>query len=124
MGIFLATTPFIGIKVFIALLITSLLHWNRKASVLGVYHVNALTAPFFYSAAFIIGKAVMGIQSGMLIKDHINFRSMLDMFFGCTNVFWAISIGGVILGLPLSYAAYLLVNNVLIKRQINEQPVD
>ncbi len=120
-GIFLATTPFIGIKVFIALFLTSVLHWNRKASVLGVYHVNALTAPFFYGVAYIVGKAVLGIQSAMPVDKHPGFANMLDMFSGGTNIFWVFLIGGLVLGIPLSYISYIITSNILKKRQKNKQ---
>jgi uncharacterized protein len=48
LGIFLGTTPFIGCKVFIALILTSLLKWSKIPAVFGVYHINLFTAPFFY----------------------------------------------------------------------------
>lgn len=123
MGIFLATTPFVGIKVFIALLLTTLFNWNRKASIIGVYHVNALTAPIFYSIAFIIGKAVLGIHT-IIPALNYDFRSMLDLFFGGANIFWAFLTGGLILGFPLSYAAYIISNYALVKKQIDNRTAD
>jgi hypothetical protein len=42
LGVFLATTPFIGMKVFIALVLTTILKWSRLAAVIGVYHNNIL----------------------------------------------------------------------------------
>ena len=60
LGIFLAATPFIGVKVPIAIFFTHLLRWSKVASIVGVFHINILTGPLFYGLSFLVGKEVMG----------------------------------------------------------------
>ena len=69
-GVFLASTPFIGIKVFIAILFTSLFKWSKVAAVIGVFHINVLTAPLFYGFSFLLGKRCLG----RILNFHIPKR--------------------------------------------------
>ncbi|MEJ2596207.1 MAG: DUF2062 domain-containing protein, partial [bacterium] len=52
MGIFLASTPLIGIKVPIAILLAFLFKWNKIAALIGIFHINPLTGPVFYGFTF------------------------------------------------------------------------
>jgi uncharacterized protein (DUF2062 family) len=117
LGIFLATTPFIGLKVFIALLLSALFRWNKTASVIGVYHVNPLTAPPFYALAFLVGKTFLGIKESFVFPDDLRITSLFHIFTGAGNIFLCLLAGGLILGIPLTCLAFLSVRTVLIRQQ-------
>src|SRR5512135_2361866 len=59
-GVFLATTPLIGLKVLIAIPICYLFRWSKISAIIGVLHVNILTGPVFYGFAFMIGRTMVG----------------------------------------------------------------
>jgi uncharacterized protein (DUF2062 family) len=116
LGVFLGTTPLIGTKVFIALGLTSFLRWNRIASVIGVYHINILTAPAFYSVAFLVGKWVTGTTLVLQIPSRLNLKSILELFTSSPDILLALTAGGIILGLPLAFIAYYFSYSILRNR--------
>jgi len=80
LGVFLGTTPIIGTKVIIALGLTSFLKWSRVASVIGVYHINILTGPLFYSVSFFVGKWLIGAQANLIIPRQMNSEAIFTAF--------------------------------------------
>jgi len=128
LGVFLGTTPFIGAKVFIALIITSLLKWNKTASVIGVYHINILTAPIFYGFSFLVGKWILGTSVVFLFPETISFSAFYEAFFDSVMIFYSLLVGGVVLGLPMAIGAYFLSMAILrrndraIQLQFTESP--
>ncbi|MFH1296570.1 MAG: DUF2062 domain-containing protein [Bacteroidota bacterium] len=107
-GVFLATTPFVGIKVFIALLFTKVFKWSKVAAVIGVYHINILTAPLFYGFSFLVGKQVLGAQIDFSYPEKVSVKALLDIFCGNISIFYSLLLGGLILGIPLTIGAYYL----------------
>jgi uncharacterized protein (DUF2062 family) len=113
LGVFLGTTPLIGTKVFIALGLTSFLKWSKIASVIGVYHINLFTAPAFYSAAFFTGKLVTRSQVNLEMPEKFSFQAFLQLFVGSPDILLAITVGGLILGLPMTVVAYYFSYSIL-----------
>jgi uncharacterized protein (DUF2062 family) len=107
-GIFLASTPFIGIKVFIAILFTSVFKWSKVAAIIGVFHINALTGPLFYGLSFLVGKKVLGAQIEFSFSGTINLKTLFEIFQGNIAIFYSLLLGGFILGIPMSIGAYWL----------------
>lgn len=117
LGIFLATTPFIGFKIFIALFLSALFRWNKIASVVGVYHVNPLTGPPFYALAFLVGKAVLGTEGQFVYPTGGGMAAIIHVFTGAGHVFLSLLIGGLILGIPLTVIAFLSAKKLMLSRQ-------
>jgi len=117
LGVFLGTTPFIGVKVLIALTLTWLLKWSKPASIIGVYHINALTGPVFYSAAFFIGKKLTGTQTEFFLTEDISFRGFISAMTGTAEVFYALLAGGLVLGIPMALTAWFISGMALRKRK-------
>jgi uncharacterized protein len=117
LGIFLATTPFLGVKAIIAIVLTQLFKWKKVAAVIGVYHVNALTAPFFYAFSFVVGKNVMGYDCSFDFPEKVGFQAILACFTGSKEVFLSLLIGGIIVGIPLAFAAYKILLFLLNKKR-------
>ncbi len=108
-GVFMATTPFIGLKWVLALPVVWIMKWNKMACMLGILQVNYLTGPFFYGLAFMIGKQVCGMDGALAMPEHFNLRSMAAFITGNAEVFIALLAGGALLGIPLCIASYFLV---------------
>lgn len=106
LGVFLGTTPFIGLKVFIALLITSLFKWSKISAVVGVYHINIITAPLFYGLSFVVGKSILGTDLMFAYPEQLSFSAIMSLFYANPSVFWSLMLGGLILGIPMSAGAY------------------
>jgi uncharacterized protein len=108
LGVFLGTTPFIGFKVFIALILTTVFKWNKTSSVIGVYHINILTAPLFYGFAFVVGRWVLGSDVNFVFPDTMSFSAFYEAFLGNAMIFYSLLIGGIVLGVPMAGIAYWL----------------
>jgi uncharacterized protein len=107
-GIFLASTPFIGIKVFIAILFTSLFKWNKVAAIIGVFHINAFTGPLFYGLSYLVGNKVLGAKIDFDFPGTVNLKVILEIFQGNISIFYSLLLGGLMLGIPMSVGAYWL----------------
>ncbi len=118
LGVFLGTTPFIGLKAFIAIILTSVFKWNKVASVIGVFHINLLTAPLFYGMSFLVGKEVIGAQVNLDFSGSLTLVSAFHLLTGNLSIFLSLLAGGVILGVPMAVGAYFLSMAILRKREV------
>ena len=109
---------FIGFKVFIAIIVTYLFRWNKIASIIGVFHINILNGPLFYGFSYIVGKFALGHRSSYALPDKFNFSACLDLFTGNYILFLDLLAGGVILGLPMAFAAYYFSYKLIRRRQM------
>jgi uncharacterized protein (DUF2062 family) len=111
-GIFMATTPLIGIKWIVALPIVWLLKWNKTACLLGIIQVNYLTGPFYYALAYFLGKEVCGYSNALELPGKMSPAIVKDLFFGNADVFVSLVVGGLIIGIPLTAVAFYLVKSL------------
>jgi uncharacterized protein (DUF2062 family) len=111
LGIFLAATPFIGLKVFIAMALTFIFKWNKVAAIFGVFHINFLTGPVFYGFSYIVGSSVLGADVSGAFNLSFTMNSLHQIFTTNTIVFVSLLAGGIILGLPMAIAAYFISNS-------------
>jgi len=116
-GMFLAATPLIGLKVFIAILVTYLFKWNKIASIIGVFHINILNAPLFYGFSYLVGKFALGHETSYTLPGKFTLSSCLDMFSGNYLLLMDLFVGGVILGLPMAFTAYFFSYRLILRRQ-------
>jgi len=113
LGIFLATTPLIGFKVLIALIITHALKWNKMAAVVGVYHVNTLNAAFFYGFSFLVGRYFTGYNIDFAFPEELSFKAVMQSFSSSYEVFMSLLVGGIVIGIPLSFIAFKFIFSLL-----------
>lgn len=106
LGFFLGTTPLVGFKVWIALLLSTIFRWSRPAAVIGVYHINSLTGPVFYTIAFFIGKLLLGTQVKFVFPEKITPLAIFNAFMGNGEIFLTLMAGGLLLGIPASLLLY------------------
>jgi uncharacterized protein (DUF2062 family) len=117
LGVFLASTPFVGIKVFIAILFTSLFKWSKVSAVLGVFHVNLFTAPFFYGLAYLVGRTVLGNGVEFEWPENASMIAFFELFRDNFSIFYSLLAGGAILGTPLAVGAYYLARMVVMHKK-------
>jgi len=115
-GIFMCTTPFIGIKWILALPVLWLTKWNKTACMIGVFQVNSLTGPLYYAAAYFVGNRVCGFDNAFEMPDSMNFGVIKDLFFGSTEIFLTLLVGGLIISIPMTIGAFYLVKYIFSRR--------
>jgi len=111
LGVFLATTPFVGLKVFIAIALTFLFKWSKGAAIFGVLHVNFVTGPIFYGFSYLVGRFVLGAEVSTDVSFSVSIGALIEILTTNSIVFLSLLAGGVILGLPLAVAAYFISNS-------------
>lgn len=109
LGIFIGFSPTFGIQIVIAVFLTSVLKWSKLAAVFGVQITNPLTAPFIYTLTYSIGAWIIGSENTLKLASFKSLDALLDMIYNAPLIFSALTLGGILIGLPLSIATYLTV---------------
>jgi len=78
-GVFLGIFPTFGVGTPIALLIASLLRWNRIAAVLGSLVMNPLTTPFFWTLSGSLGAAIFRADAKKVLHSVANGERMKSL---------------------------------------------
>jgi short-subunit dehydrogenase/uncharacterized protein (DUF2062 family) len=105
LGVFLGTTPFVGLKAFIAIGLTWLFRWNKVASIIGVFQFNVVTGPIFYGASFVVGRMLLG-SNVTLPADVMTLSGILQLLTGNLWVFMSLLVGGIALGVPMAVFSF------------------
>ena len=116
-GLFVAMTPSIGFHTVIAVFFTALFKWNKISAAVGVWITNPLTAPVIYGVNYFIGAKLMGLQKVYLLSEAHGFARIYKIMLKAPEIFWALTIGGIVLGLPLAVAGYYFSYSVVQKYQ-------
>jgi len=109
LGIFIGLTPSMGIQIAVAVFIASLLKWSKIAAALGVQIPNPLTAPFIYSGTYFIGAKIIGLEKSLKLSSLMTIEGVSTLIKGAPEIFAALTIGAVFIGVPLAVASYFLV---------------
>lgn len=115
-GVFMSTTPLIGLKILVALPIVMLTKWNKVACLVGILQVNYITGPLFYALAYFVGRSVCGFENSFEMPQQMSFGAFKDIFLGNADVFISILTGGMILSIPMTIGAFYLVRSIFYKR--------
>jgi uncharacterized protein (DUF2062 family) len=119
LGLFVGMTPFIGLHTVIAVPLAALLKWNKISAAISVWLTNAATAPLIYSLTYLVGARFVGIQNNFSWADIKSFSAVYDQILKAPEIVWAMTVGGVILGLPLAFVGYYVIFLVLHRYQEN-----
>jgi uncharacterized protein (DUF2062 family) len=103
LGVFLATSPLMGLHCILAVLISGALRWNRIAAGIGAFHSNLITAPLIYSSTYFIGARIL--RSDALFVMPGKPAELLAMG---SEVFVSLTVGGLIIGIPLAILSYYM----------------
>ena len=129
LGLFVGMTPVMGFHTVIAIFFASLLKWNKISAALAVWITNPFSAPIIYSITYLVGARVMGISKVFKMSGVLHSSSFIDMVKKTPEIIGAMTIGGVIIGIPLSLAGYYLIYSAIsryqedIKRKLVEQKI-
>ena len=106
LGIFIGLTPTMGFQIVAVVFLATLLKWNRISAVIGVWISNPVTAPFIYSLTYLVGAWVLDLKEKQEFMGNIEINSFFKILSKAPDFFWAMTIGGIIIGVPLTIMAY------------------
>jgi hypothetical protein len=106
LGLFVSMTPFIGLHTVMAILFAALFKWNKISAALGVWVTNPFTAPFIYGLTYFVGKLCLGIEKSPRLHTHLDYSMILGMLQKTPEILLILTVGGIIVGLPLAFLGY------------------
>lgn len=106
LGIFIGMTPFMGFHTIMALLVAAACRWNKFSAMAGILITNPLTAPFIYPVTYVVGNAVLGISNLPHPEKVLSLEAAADLIQSSPAILMDLFAGGIIIGLPLSIAAF------------------
>ncbi len=115
LGLFIGMMPVMGIHIVIAVFITTLLRWNKLAAVLAVWITNPISAPFIYGINYMIGARLLGLHHTPALE--LKLDNLLSFLEKAPHFFWALTVGGVITGLPLALVGYAVAYKLTVRYQ-------
>ena len=108
LGIMVGMSPFWGMHIVLSLGLVSLLGWNKIAAVVGVNITNVFTAPLIYPVTYWVGLRAGGFSAGARWPEGLDWETMMELIRKSPLVLADLSVGGLVLGLPLAIASYFL----------------
>ncbi len=108
LGIFIGMTPTMGIQMPVAVFFAAMLKWSKISAAFGVWITNPFTAPFIYGITYIIGAAVLGLETSIALPEDFTWSIIKETLKNAPAIFGAMTLGGILIGLPLAIFCYFL----------------
>ena len=115
LGIFVGMTPYMGFHMAIAVFFAALFKWNKISAAMGAWISNPLTAPFIYGATFYVGDKVLNIENACCIPNTLNLEVILQLIKNAPELFWILTVGGIVVGVPAAVLGYYLALSTILK---------
>lgn len=119
LGIFIGMTPTIGVQTPLAVFLAAMFKWSKLSAGFGVWITNPLTAPFIFGINYFVGAQLIGLESAFGISGDLTWTVVKDMIQKAPRLFGALTVGGIVLGLPLAVAGYYVSFQVIEKYRMN-----
>jgi uncharacterized protein (DUF2062 family) len=98
-------TPSMGFQMPIAVFVAALFKWNKISAAVAVWITNPLTAPFIYSFSYFVGAKMLGFKIAPKLLTGLDFSTLKE---AGAKILLATTVGGVVVGIPLSLLGYYL----------------
>ncbi len=108
LGIFIGMTPTMGIQMPIAVFLAAIFKCSKISAPSGVWITNPFTAPFVYGITYILGANLLGLKATMTLPQELTWSIVKEMLKNAPVIFGALTVGGVLVGLPLAVLGYYL----------------
>lgn len=132
-GIFISVTPTIPFHTLFAIILAFFIKANKKAAIIAVWFSNPITIPLFYAGAYYAGTFIMGIDHSNIqliytlldkLQSDIGLNAktvaLADFFKAELSIFYAMIVGGIVLGIIPGIISYFLTRSWLKKIRNNE----
>ena len=117
LGLFVGMTPLMGLHTVIAVPLAALFKWNKISAAVGVWVTNAITAPIIYGINYLVGARIVGLSRTFGFEETDGLSALYRLMVKTPEIFWATTIGGIVLGVPLAVAGYYFSYSVVHKYQ-------
>ena len=108
LGIFIGMTPTMGVQMPIAIFFAAMLKWSKISAAFGVWITNPITSPFIYGITYIVGAKLLGLKATLTVPDDLTWSIVKEILKNAPVIFGALTVGGIITGLPLAVLSYYL----------------
>jgi uncharacterized protein (DUF2062 family) len=108
LGIFIGMTPTMGIQMPIAVFIAAIFKWSKISAASGVWISNPFTAPFIYGSTYVVGANLLGLKAALTLPEELTWSLVKEMLRNAPSILGALTVGGILVGLPLAIAGYYL----------------
>ncbi len=129
LGLFVGMTPVMGFQTVIAVFFATMFKWNKISAALAVWITNPVTAPVIYGLTFLLGAKVIGLEKAQAISGKLFSEAFLDLVKKAPEIVIALTVGGIIVGIPLALIGYFFAYKAVdryqedIRRKLAEQKV-
>jgi uncharacterized protein (DUF2062 family) len=114
LGIFVGMTPTMGIQMPIAVFFAAIFKWSKISAASGVWITNPFTAPFVYGSTYFVGAHLLDLKTALALPAELTWSLVKEMLRNAPVILGALTVGGILVGLPLAvlgyYIAYMAVN--------------
>jgi uncharacterized protein (DUF2062 family) len=117
LGLFVGMSPTMGFQMAIAVFIAALFKLNKISAAASVWITNPVTAPIIYGVTYFVGAHMIGMPGIKLTPEAFSVTSFITFFKQTPRIFWAMTLGGVVIGTPLAIAGYVMVYSAVDKYQ-------
>ena len=108
LGVFVGMSPTMGFQIVIAVFFAALLKWSKISASLGVFITNPFTAPFIYSLTYFVGAKILKLEKVFEIPEELSIAVALTMLEKAPKIFAAMTIGTIIVGIPVAIVSFIL----------------
>jgi uncharacterized protein (DUF2062 family) len=108
LGVFVGMSPTIGVQTPIAIFFAALFKWSKLSAAIGVWVSNPLSAPILYGITYITGAKVLRLDPVFNLHLSPTWSMLKVLLQKAPQALAAMTVGGVILGLPLAVICYYL----------------
>ena len=116
-GVFLGIFPTFGVGAPLALLIASLLRWNRISAVLGTLVMNPFTTPFFWTLSGSLGAAIFRVDAKKVLQSVGDGERMKSL----SEAALIYLTGNTIISLAGAVVSYFVSRNLVMAYRENRQ---
>jgi hypothetical protein len=117
LGVFIGMTPTMGVQTPIAIFFAALCGWSKLSAAVGVWISNPLTAPVIYGVTYITGAKMMNMAPVFNLPLSPTWSTLKAMLMKAPQALGAMTVGGIVIGLPLAVLAYYLAYGAVEKYQ-------
>jgi uncharacterized protein (DUF2062 family) len=97
-----------GVQMPIAVFFAALLKWSKISAAFGVWITNPFTSPFIYGLTYVVGARVLGLEAILSLPDDLTWSTVRELLKNAPVIMGALTVGGIIVGLPLAVLSYFL----------------
>lgn len=116
LGSFIGMMPIPGFQIFVAYALSKLFNYNSKSACIAVFNTNLFTGVFIFGFNYWLGKTILGLDNNFTMPKSLSFSFVSDILNAGSDIFLALTLGGIITGSLFSIAMYYILNHILVKK--------